>query len=254
MNALRLSLGLLTVVPVGRLPHVDRRSARDAMLLAPVAALPLGVMVVLAHLLVREVDVAIVLVAALLVTGEAAFTRAMHLDGLADAVDGLGAGGGERGLAVMKASDIGPFGVVALVLTLLLQVAALAPLLASTLGTLLAAVGWVLSRQVLAWACRSGVPPAQAQGLGAMVAGTVATRWAVLGTVVLALAAGLLGVVVGGATDWWQGPVVVLAGTVASVAGVAHCTRRFGGVTGDVLGAAVEVALTTALVAAALLA
>jgi adenosylcobinamide-GDP ribazoletransferase len=254
VNALRLCFGLLTGVPVGRLPAVDRRSARDAMLLAPVAALPLGVLVVLAHLLVREVDVPVTLVAALLVTAEAAFTRAMHLDGLADAVDGLGAGGAERGLAVMKASDIGPFGVVALVLALLLQVAALTPLLASALGTLLAAVGWVVSRQVLAWGCRSGVPPAQEQGLGALVAGTVATRWAVLGTLVLAVVAGLLGVAVGDSTDWWQGPVTVLAGVVASVAVVAHCVRRFGGVTGDVLGAAVEVALTAGLVAAALVA
>ena len=254
MNALRLCFGLLTVLPVGRLPDVDRRSARDAMLLAPVAALPVGALVVLAHLLIGQVDVPVVLVAALLVTAEAAFTRAMHLDGLADAVDGLGAGGGERGLAVMKASDIGPFGVVALVLALLLQVVALGHLLVSALGTLLAVVGWVASRQVLAWACRSGVPPAQSQGLGAMVAGTVAPRWAVLGTGVLAVLAGLLGVVVGSAADWWQGPVVVLAGTLAAVGLVGHCTRRFGGVTGDVLGAAVEVALTAALVAAALVA
>lgn len=254
MNALRLCFGMLTVVPVGRLPDVDRRSARDAMLLAPVAALPLGVMIVLAHLVVREVDVPVVLVAALLVTAEAAFTRAMHLDGLADAVDGLGARGGERGLAVMKASDIGPFGVVALVLALLLQVVSLGHLLASALGTLLAVAGWVVSRQVVAWSCRSGVPAAQEQGLGAMVAGTVATRWAVLGTVVLAVLAAVLGVVVGTATDWWQGLVVVLAGTLTALGLVGHCVRRFGGVTGDVLGAAVEIALTAALVAGALLA
>lgn len=254
MNALRLCLGLLTVVPVGPLPHVDRRSARGAMLLAPLAALPLGVMVVLAHLLVREVDVPVALVAALLVAAEAAYTRAMHLDGLADAVDGLGAGGGERGLAVMKGSDIGPFGVVALVLVLLLQVISLGHLLASALGTLLAVVAWLVSRQVLAWACRSGVPPAQEQGLGAMVAGTVATRWAVLGTLVLALAAGLLGVAVGDSADWWQGPVVVAAGAVAAFALAGHCSRRFGGITGDVLGAAVEVALTGALATAALVA
>lgn len=254
MNALRLCLGLLTVVPVGRLPEFDRRSARDAMLLAPVAALPLGALIVLAHLLVREAEVPVVLVAALLVTAEAAFTRAMHLDGLADAVDGLGAGGGERGLAVMKASDIGPFGVVALVLALLLQVVSLAHLLASALGTLLAVVGWMVSRQVLAWACRPDVRPAQSQGLGAMVAGTVATRWAALGSLALALAAGLLGVVVGDSTDGWQGLVVVLAGTVTSVAVVAHCVRRFGGITGDVLGAAVEVALTAGIVTAALIA
>jgi adenosylcobinamide-GDP ribazoletransferase len=252
VNALRLCFGLLTVVPVGRLPQVDRRSARDAMLLAPLAALPLGVLLVLAHLLVGAVDVPIALVAALLVTAEAAFTRAMHLDGLADAVDGLGAGGGEHGLAVMKASDIGPFGVVTIVLALLLQVISLGHLLASALGTLLAVLGWVVSRQVLAWACQSGVRPAKEQGLGAMVAGTVARPWAATGTLALALVAALLGVAVGDSTDWWQGPAAVLAGTLVALGLVGHCSRRFGGITGDVLGAAVEVALTAGLVAAAL--
>ena len=57
----------------------------------------------------------------------ALLTRGLHLDGLADLADGLGSRqpAGDA-LAIMKRSDIGPFGVVALVLTLLVQVAALA--------------------------------------------------------------------------------------------------------------------------------
>ena len=252
MNALLLSFGLLTAVPVRRLPHVDRRAAGAAILLAPVTTVPLLVVLVALHLLVAHTALP-ALVAAVGAVGTAALlTRALHLDALADTADGLSATGDRRArLAAMKASDVGPSGVATLVLVLLLQVACLAPLLGTRGGTALAATAWVGSRLALSWCCRPGVPAAAPGGLGAMVAGSVDRHWSALSTAALlvlsAVAAGVSGL------GWWAGPVVVLAGLLAAALLLARCTSRIGGVTGDVLGAVVETSLTAGLVAAVLI-
>ncbi|MYV55003.1 adenosylcobinamide-GDP ribazoletransferase, partial [Streptomyces sp. SID3212] len=100
----------------------------------------------------------------------AVLTRGLHLDGLADTADGLGSGKpAEDALRIMKRSDIGPFGVITLLLVLLGQVAAVSELYGEgpAHGAVALAVSGVAARLVLTVACRTGVPPARPDGLGA---------------------------------------------------------------------------------------
>jgi adenosylcobinamide-GDP ribazoletransferase len=243
VNGLRLAIGTLTVFPV-RAPEVTRATAGRAMVLAPLVALQLWVPAGV----VLEVDGPSPLLAAALAVGLLALlTRGMHLDGLADTADGLGSGRpAEQALDVMRRGDVGPFGVVTLALVLLVQVVALAQLHVTGFGLPGLAAALVVSRLALPLACSAGVPAARVDGLGATVAGSVSRTMALV-AVLLAQAAVVGVVVVTGAPL----QVLVLAplGLLAGLAVTWRAVRRLGGVTGDVLGAAVEATFTAALVA-----
>lgn len=244
---LRLAVGTLTVVPVGTIEDPTRGHARWAMLLAPVAALPVAVAVSAVVALGHLASLPAMLTAALAVAVIAAGTRAMHLDGLADTVDGLGAGWTrERALEVMRSGDVGPMGVAALLLVLLAQVAALSAIVDRPEGWLVAGGAVVASRASVLMTCRVGMPSARPSGLGAVVAGSVPNGATVLGGVVvagvLALAASVAGL------SPWAGVAAVVVGALAVGLLLRLCRRVFGGVTGDVMGAAIEVAFTVILI------
>jgi adenosylcobinamide-GDP ribazoletransferase len=260
LAGVRLSFGLLSVLPAGH-AAVDRDTARTAVVAAPVVGVVLGGLAggVLALATLTGLGPA---PAAVLAVGTLALlTRGLHLDGLADTADGLGSGPDRaRALDVMRASDVGPFGVVTLVLVLLAQVTALAQLAGLGLGVAVAGllVAAVTGRAALAWACRRGVPPAREGGLGALVAGSVPAGVAVASSVAVVGAAGALGAVAAPGTaaplrGALVGAAAALTGLVAALVLLAHLRRRLGGVTGDVLGAVVEVATTAVLLGAAAL-
>jgi adenosylcobinamide-GDP ribazoletransferase len=222
---------------------------------APLAGLLVGLTAATAGLLALLLGTSPLLAAVVSVAVPAVFTRALHLDGLADVADGLGsAKPAGSALRIMKQSDIGPFGVITLLLVLLAQVAVLNELYGQggwAPGALAVIVSAVTARTALTLAARSGVTAARPEGLGSLVAGTVPVRTAVT----VASAVAVLSAVAGALVNWWNplfGAVSYLFAVVLGLAAaellLRHCRRRLGGVTGDVFGALAESAATVTLV------
>ncbi|MGH3255837.1 MAG: adenosylcobinamide-GDP ribazoletransferase [Streptosporangiaceae bacterium] len=258
-NGLRLSATLLTVFPVGGQGTApEPGTAAAAMAWAPGVGLLIGVIAAAVMLAAdHPLGLGPLTAAVLAVAALALLTRGLHLDGLADLADGLGSGKPARAaLDIMRRSDIGPIGTVTVVLTLLIQVAALSQAESSGDGrgpaALIAAV--ITGRLAITWACRRGVPAARPDGLGALVAGTVrpAIPAAItLGALAAAVAAVVISAAILGEPLGWTLPLAVAAGLAAAFGLERHAVRRLGGITGDVLGALAEVAATVTLVVAA---
>ncbi|MGY1806093.1 adenosylcobinamide-GDP ribazoletransferase [Blastococcus sp. SYSU D00669] len=240
------SAALLTVL---RVPARAAAGTRGVLPWAPLVGLVLGALAtgvgVLGARLVSPFTGAVLTVAVL-----AVLTRGLHLDGLADTADGLGPlRSRERALEVMHQGDIGPFGVVAVLLTVLLQVACLGALLPH--GWVAPVTAVVVARLVMARTGLPGTPTAAGSSLGRAVAGTVSPAWFTACAVVVAGLAGGVAWLVGGPADAVGLLAAAAAGVLAAELLRARATARLGGVTGDVMGAMGEIAATATLLVAA---
>jgi adenosylcobinamide-GDP ribazoletransferase len=168
-------------------------------------------------------------------------TGALHLDALADTADALGAHTPERALEIMRDSTIGAFGATALATDMLIKTAALSALAREARAVRYGCAAGALSRAVPV-ALAAALPYARA-GEGAGVAlttggGLRATAASLLG---LGLALGAVGA---------DGPVLAAVTAGLTLALGLRYRRWLGGVTGDGLGAAIELTETALLVVA----
>jgi len=233
---------LLTIVPLGR---TDGAHPARYFALVGWAFAALGLAIASAAVWIDRADgLSAMLVAVIVVTAWSALSGFLHWDGLADCADGFGVrGDAVRRLEVMRGSTVGAFGVIAIVLVVAAQVGSIAVIIESRAWWALAAAP-VIGRWG-AGAALSLRDPARPDGLAARYSAretgfglalqTIPVLPLVLGTVSLghsglALAAGLLVAML------VPGPFV----------------RRFGGITGDVLGATVLLTESAVLLLGAL--
>jgi adenosylcobinamide-GDP ribazoletransferase len=239
LRAVTGALAFLTRLPVGG-GALDRRTVADAAVLFGLVGAALGALVGGAAaglaLLVPPLAAATVAVAL-----ELAVTGALHADGLADTFDGLAGRDRERRLAIMRDHALGTYGGAALALDLLARTAALASL--ADRGAVLPVVAALALSRAAPLALAAALPYARpGAGTGRLIAESLTARRALAG---VALAAAVAVAAAGVRAAAMVACLVVVAGGLGL-----YARSRLGGVTGDVMGAAIQLTATLALIAA----
>jgi adenosylcobinamide-GDP ribazoletransferase len=225
-----LALQFMTRVPI-RSKRLDPMRLSRASAWFPAVGMLVGGVAALAYMLLvphltRPLAALIAVLVMVLITG------GLHEDGLADCADAFG-GGWTRAdkLRILKDSRIGTFGAIALILSLAGRVLLLATMPAG------AVVGYMISAQVLARCTLLPLsvllkPAREQEGQGCRVAGAMSWLTVALGTAIaIALTALIL------RTYAWQ-PILAVA-IVTGASGLFY-ERRLGGITGDCMGATIQ--------------
>lgn len=228
----RLALSTLSLLPAGEfrseIPPADLAGSRWFY---PAVGLLLGAILAAESLGLGRLGVPRGPACWLLVVSGAVLTGGLHLDGLADSFDGLFLpGGAERRLAVMRDPRAGPHGVAAVVLVIAGKLAALAEM--GDRRRALTLLGAVAVSRTLVLLAAGSARYARPEGTGRFLIDAT--------TPVDAALAAVLAILLGGASGGLAGLVAAtVAGGVAL--GLAQgASSRLGGITGDILGAVVE--------------
>jgi adenosylcobinamide-GDP ribazoletransferase len=240
VRAFFAALQFLTLFPCPtRMNYADADVGRSAIFF-PVIGLILGSILVVVNFLLAPFASA-ALLNVILVSLLAFLTRGLHLDGVGDTFDGLGAGGDrDRILSVMDDSHTGVFGLTAVVLVLLLKIHALESIDVDRGRTLLVAL--ILGRwAMLVLAYRS---KAAKDGLGSRLIEHLKTKYFLIATLLTLLLV---------AAIWSRNGIMMMAWVaIFTTASKIYFHRRLGGVTGDTCGAVGELSETSVMVLLAL--
>ncbi len=231
----RAAVAFLTRIPMGSRGAFNAEDVGASARWFPIVGALVGGFSVAGLLVFRRIFPPLI-TSALVVTIGALITGALHLDGLADTADGLGGGRTpEDSLRIMRDHAVGSYGAVALMLDLVLRVAAISAMVGRAdawryliLAPALGRWSSVLLSATLPYARRLEETPSK----GA-VAGLMRKRELVISSI--------CAVLIAAAIAQWR--AIISCSLVLAITALWgwFCTRRIHGVTGDTLGAAVEI-------------
>jgi cobalamin 5'-phosphate synthase/cobalamin synthase len=237
VRSLLAAIAFLTRFPVGRLAAFEKSDVSRGAAWFPLVGVLLGAIYAgAAALFVGRLPAA--MTGVLLVIVDALATGALHLDGLADSADGFGGGRTrEDVLRIMRDHAIGSYGGVALAIAVAWKGAAYSALLAQPHWVIPIALAPTLGRWSIllltAWLPYARATESAIQGMG-----KPALLWGTLMSLIAVAA-------VRSIRAWTAMSAVVLL----SVAFGLYCRRRIGGITGDTLGANLEICEAAVLAA-----
>ena len=243
IRQLRIAFSFLTRLPAGKVDCSAEDIGRSARWF-PLVGGVLGAIYVGAAKLLSPFFPPLI-TAVLICAVDVFLTGAMHFDGLADTADGFGGGRTpEDVLRIMRDHAIGSYGACALFLAFALKIAALAALIGTTraLPALLLAPAVGRWTAVFASASVGYARPVQDDSRR-----SVGSPTRFIGRVELVVAS-VITIAFTLPRPWHAGAVWLLA-AAAVAAWTARCRQRIGGVTGDTLGAGIEMTECLVLVA-----
>ncbi len=234
---LAAAIAFLTRLPVGGDFAFDAKAvARSERWFPLVGALIGGISVAILWLAVPIFHS--LLTAIVLAGANALLTGALHLDGVADTADGFGGGWTrEDVMRIMKDHAIGSYGAIALILVLVLKIVTIATLIDAHRVISALIVAPVVSRWSAVLLSATQPYARQLVADGQRSIGPIAPF---VGRTELIIAS-VTAVVIGAALDRWRGPAACMLVAVSSALWGWCCRRRIGGITGDTLGANVEI-------------
>lgn len=230
MTSFLVALQFLTRIPIKLKQQSTEKQSAQSLLFYPVVGLLIGLVIYVLNIALSEANdmlrAAIVLVIWVLITG------ALHLDGLADSADAWigGFGDKDKTLAIMKDPYCGPVGVVTLVLVLLLKFSLIISI-TEELGFLLILVPF-LARTSVIWSFLS-IPYVRENGLGTIINTYFPKRLAII---LLATISCCIVLVSG-----WLGIIFLLFISCFIFLLKRILLKRIEGMTGDILGAQIEI-------------
>ncbi|CAN0486835.1 unnamed protein product [Laminaria digitata] len=240
-----LSVVFLTRLPAPDWPDAARRKLAAGMWAFPVAGVLVATVAGLVYAVCDAIGLPVYISALFAVVALVIASGGLHEDGISDLADGAWGGANPaKRLEIMSDSRIGAYGAIALIVSVGGRVAAIAaiaePLFVFGALVASAAVSRAMMPAIMAFS-----PPAKAVGLGVTSGKPDAAIWGaglLLAAVIAAIAA----------PGGWFACLIAAAAGAAIVAWFAR--RNLGGYTGDVLGAAQQVAelLALAMIASAI--